>query len=403
MTYRQTLDWMFARLPMYQLRGAEAYHAKLEPSFLFADYLGNPQTRFKSIHVAGTNGKGSSSHMLASVLQEAGYKVGLYTSPHLKDFRERIRIDGQPVMEDFVVSFIDRHKAYLEKAGLSFFEMTVGMAYAWFAEQAVDIAVVEVGMGGRLDATNIITPEVCLITNIGLDHTEFLGTTLPRIAGEKAGIIKEGVPVVISETQPETTGVFRQVAAARQAPIWFADQMELPPYETSLLGDYQAQNIKGVLAVLQVLEGFSVSGEATRRGLLKVVENTGLLGRWQQLRDRPRVICDTAHNREGLERVMRQLLRQPYRELHLVLGFVKDKDLEGIMPLFPKDARYYLSRPNLPRGMDLDRLEGAFRDRGLAYHRFDRIGDAYSAALQAAGPDDLIFVGGSNFTVAEVL
>ncbi len=403
MTYRQTLDWMFAQLPMYQLRGAEAYHAKLEPTILYARYLGDPQSHFKSIHVAGTNGKGSSSHMLASVLQEAGFRVGLYTSPHLKDFRERIRIGGQPIPEEFVVSFIDRHKPYLEKAGLSFFEMTVGLAFTYFAEEEIDIAVVEVGMGGRLDSTNIITPEVCLITNIGLDHTEFLGTTLPQIAGEKAGIIKEGVPVVISETQPETAEVFRQVAAAKHAPIRFADQMALPAYQTSLLGDYQQRNIKGVLAVLQALDGFPASAEAIRRGLLRVVENTGLLGRWQQLHDRPRVICDTAHNREGLELVLRQLQRQPFRELHLVLGFVKEKDLEAIMPLFPANARYYLSRPNIPRGMDLDRLERAFRDRGLAYRRFDRIPEAYAAALKAAGPDDLIFVGGSNFTVAEVL
>jgi len=327
----------------------------------------------------------------------------LYTSPHLRDFRERIKINGQPVSEDFVVSFIKKHRPYLEKAGLSFFEMTVGMAYAWFAEEEVDIAVVEVGMGGRLDSTNIICPEVCLITNIGLDHTEFLGTTLPQIAGEKAGIIKEGVPVVISETQPETAGVFREVAAARQAPICFADQMDLPAYETSLLGDYQRHNIKGVLAVLQVLPGFRAGEQAIRRGLLRVVENTGLLGRWQQLHERPRVICDTAHNREGLELVLKQLVRQPYRQLHLVLGFVKEKDLDAIMPLFPENALYYLSRPNIPRGMDLGRLEAAFRSRGLAYLRFDRIPEAYAAALGAAAPEDLIFVGGSNFTVAEVL
>lgn len=403
MTYRQTLDWMFAQLPMYQLRGAEAYHAKLEPTILYARYLGDPHTRFKSIHVAGTNGKGSSSHMLASVLQEAGYRVGLYTSPHLKDFRERIKIDGIPVSQDYVVSFAEKHKPYLETAGLSFFEMTLGMAFCWFARQGVDIAVVEVGLGGRLDATNIVVPEVSLITNIGLDHTEFLGTTLPQIAGEKAGIIKEGVPVVISETQPETAEVFRQVAAANRAPICFADQLGLPAFETSLLGEYQQRNIKGVLAVLQVLDGFPVSAEATRRGLLRVVENTGLLGRWQQLHDRPRVICDTAHNREGLELVIRQLLRQPHQKLHLVLGFVKEKDLDAIMPLFPADACYYLSRPNIPRGMDLDRLEHAFRERGLSYRRFDRIADAYAASLKAAGPDDVIFVGGSNFTVAEVL
>lgn len=403
MTYGQTLEWMFARLPMYQQRGAEAYHAKLEPTELFAAHLGNPHHRFKSIHVAGTNGKGSSSHMLASVLQEAGYKVGLYTSPHLKDFRERIKIDGQPVSEDFVISFIKRNKPYLEKAGLSFFEMTVGMAFAWFAGQHVDVAVVEVGLGGRLDATNIITPEVSLITNIGLDHTEFLGPDLPTIAGEKAGIIKEGVPVVISETQPETAPVFREVAARKHAPITFADQQELPRYETSLLGDYQARNIKGVLAVLQTLKSIPVGEAAIRKGLMRVVENTGLLGRWQQLRETPRVLCDTAHNREGLELVFRQLARQPYKQLHLVLGFVKEKKLEQLMPLFPADARYYLSRPNLPRGMDLNLLEQAFKEKGHTYRRFDRIAEAYAAALEAAGPDDLIFVGGSTFTVAEVV
>ncbi len=403
MTYRQTLDWMFAQLPMYQLRGAEAYHAKLEPTVLFAARLGNPHHRFKSIHVAGTNGKGSSSHMLASVLQEAGYKVGLYTSPHLKDFRERIKINGRPVSEDFVVAFIKEHKPYLEKAGLSFFEMSVGMAFAWFAEQGVDVAVVEVGLGGRLDATNIVVPEVSLITNIGLDHTEFLGTSLPLIAGEKAGIIKEGVPVVISETQPETAPVFREVAARKNAPITFADQQQLPNYETSLLGDYQTRNIKGVLAVLQTLKTLPVAEKAIVAGLRRVVENTGLLGRWQQLREHPRVLCDTAHNREGLELVFRQLARQPYKRLHLVLGFVKEKNLETLLPLFPPGAHYYLTRPNIPRGMDLDLLEGAFRDTGLNYRRFERIADAYDAALEAAGPDDLIFVGGSTFTVAEVI
>lgn len=403
MTYRQTLDWMFAQLPMYQLRGAEAYHAKLEPTVLFAARLGNPHHRFKSIHVAGTNGKGSSSHMLASVLQEAGYKVGLYTSPHLKDFRERIKINGRPVSEDFVVAFIKEHKPYLEKAGLSFFEMSVGMAFAWFAEQGVDVAVVEVGLGGRLDATNIVVPEVSLITNIGLDHTEFLGTSLPLIAGEKAGIIKEGVPVVISETQAETAPVFREVAARKNAPITFADQQQLPNYETSLLGDYQTRNIKGVLAVLQTLKTLPVAEKAIVAGLRRVVENTGLLGRWQQLREHPRVLCDTAHNREGLELVFRQLARQPYKRLHLVLGFVKEKNLETLLPLFPPGAHYYLTRPNIPRGMDLDLLEGAFRDTGLNYRRFERIADAYDAALEAAGPDDLIFVGGSTFTVAEVI
>lgn len=403
MTYRQTLDWMFAQLPMYQLKGASAYKAKLEPVISFAAHLGNPHLKFKSIHVAGTNGKGSSSHMLASVLQEAGYKVGLYTSPHLKDFRERIRINGLPVAEAFVTDFIARNKTYLDAAGLSFFEMTVGMAFSYFENEAVDIAVIEVGMGGRLDGTNIITPEVSLITNIGLDHTEFLGETLAQIAGEKAGIIKPQIPVVISETQPETEPVFRAVAKAQNAPIQFADAQDYPEFRTSLLGDYQRKNQKGVRAVLAALKNFNIQTEQIQNGFLRVTENTGLLGRWQELQSSPRVICDTAHNREGLELVFQQLLRQPYRRLHLVLGFVKEKKLDQLLPLFPKQAQYYLSRPDIPRGMDLDLLEQFFKSGGFSYSRFNRIDEAYSAALAEAAPDDLIFIGGSTFTVAEVV
>lgn len=403
MTYRQTLDWMFAQLPMYQLKGASAYKAKLEPVISFAAHLGNPHLKFKSIHVAGTNGKGSSSHMIASVLQEAGYKVGLYTSPHLKDFRERIRINGLPVAEAFVTDFIARNKTYLDAAGLSFFEMTVGMAFSYFENEAVDIAVIEVGMGGRLDGTNIITPEVSLITNIGLDHTEFLGETLAEIAGEKAGIIKPQIPVVISETQPETEPVFRAVAKAQNAPIQFADAQDYPEFRTSLLGDYQRKNQKGVRAVLAALKNFNIQTEQIQNGFLRVTENTGLLGRWQELQSSPRVICDTAHNREGLELVFQQLLRQPYRRLHLVLGFVKEKKLDQLLPLFPKQAQYYLSRPNIPRGMDLNLLEQFFKSGEFSYSRFNRIDEAYSAALAEAAPDDLIFIGGSTFTVAEVV
>ena len=403
MTYRQTLDWMFAQLPMYQLKGASAYKAKLEPVISFAAHLGNPHLKFKSIHVAGTNGKGSSSHMIASVLQEAGYKVGLYTSPHLKDFRERIRINGLPVAEAFVTDFIARNKTYLDAAGLSFFEMTVGMAFSYFENEAVDIAVIEVGMGGRLDGTNIITPEVSLITNIGLDHTEFLGETLAEIAGEKAGIIKPQIPVVISETQPETEPVFRAVAKAQNAPIQFADAQDYPEFRTSLLGDYQRKNQKGVRAVLAALKNFNIQTEQIQNGFLRVTENTGLLGRWQELQSSPRVICDTAHNREGLELVFQQLLRQPYRRLHLVLGFVKEKKLDQLLPLFPKQAQYYLSRPNIPRGMDLNLLEQFFKSGAFSYSRFNRIDEAYSAALAEAAPDDLIFIGGSTFTVAEVV
>lgn len=403
MTYAETLDWMFAQLPMYQLKGAAAYKAKLEPIVLFASYLGNPHLNFKSIHVAGTNGKGSSSHMLASVLQEAGYKVGLYTSPHLKDFRERIRINGIPVSEEFVIDFIAQNKSYLDTAGLSFFEMTVGMAFSYFESETVDIAVIEVGMGGRLDSTNIIIPEVCLITNIGLDHTEFLGETLSEIAAEKAGIIKPNVPVVISESHPETESVFRVTAKVKNASICFADTKELPEYKTSLLGDYQRKNQKGVIAVLQRLRNFIIQEEHIEKGMMRVTENTGLLGRWQELKLSPRVICDTAHNREGLELVFQQLLRQPYRNLHLVLGFVKEKKMDQLLPLFPKQAQYYLSRPNIPRGMNLDLLEQAFKTGGFNYTRFNRISEAFSAALAAAAPDDLIFIGGSTFTVAEVV
>ena len=403
MTYRQTLDWMFAQLPMYQQKGNVALNAKLDNIKALDERLNHPHHHFKSIHVAGTNGKGSSSHMLASILQEAGYRVGLYTSPHLKDFRERIRVDGKPVSKQFVIGFIARHKGFLELHKFSFFEMTVGMAFEYFRRQKVDIAVIEVGLGGRLDSTNIISPQVSLITNIGYDHTEILGKELPQIASEKAGIIKEGTPVVISETQRETAEVFRNKATLMKAPILFADQQEYPDYPTDLLGEYQMRNIRGVLATLGQLKGFRIDQEDIEKGLLKVVENTGLLGRWQILREHPRVLCDTAHNREGLELVMEQLGKQTYRELHFVLGFVKEKTLDGIWPLFPRSARYYFAKPDIPRGLDAFSLAASAKHYGISGNTFDSIPDALQAALEAAAPEDLIFVGGSNFTVAEVL
>lgn len=403
MTYRETLEWMFSRLPMYQRQGSAAYTAKLDNILHFSEHLANPHHRFKSIHVAGTNGKGSSSHMLASVLQEAGYRVGLYTSPHLKDFRERIRINGEPVSRQYVMGFVRSHKPFLEANSLSFFEMTVGMAFDYFARKRVDIAVIEVGMGGRLDSTNIITPEVSLITNIGFDHMEFLGETLPEIAREKAGIIKAGVPVVVSETHEETEAVFREVAGARGAPLFFADQMPLPDYPTSLLGAYQKKNVRGVLATLGQLHGFPHSEDHVRQGLLQVVENTGLLGRWQVLGDAPRVICDTAHNREGLEIVLGQLREQPYQKLHLVLGFVREKRLDKILPLFPREAAYYFCRPDLPRGLEADTLREAARAHGLAGDAYPSVAAALKGAVAAADPNDLVFVGGSTFTVAEVV
>jgi len=403
MTYRETLDWMFARLPMYQRRGAPALNAKLETIEQFSAYLGNPHLDYKSIHIAGTNGKGSSSHMLASVLQEAGYKTGLYTSPHLRDFRERIRVDGRVITETYVIDFIARHRDYLEAHSLSFFELTVGMAFEYFSAVEVAIAVIEVGLGGRLDSTNIITPEVSLITNIGMDHMEFLGHTLPEIAGEKAGIIKPGVPVVVSETQDEVAGVFKAVAAGRQAPLVFADQQDLPVHTTSLMGNYQKRNIRGVLATLSRLGQFPVGNADIVNGLNKVAENTGLQGRWQTLGERPTIICDTAHNPDGLELVIEQLLSQAYKRLHIVLGFVKDKPLEKVLPLFPSGAEYYFACPNIPRGLDARLLRQNALAYGLKGESYASVDSALQAARKAAAAEDLIFVGGSTFVVAEVV
>ncbi|MFC4096576.1 bifunctional folylpolyglutamate synthase/dihydrofolate synthase [Euzebyella saccharophila] len=404
MTYQETLDWMFAQLPMYQNQGAKAFNVKLEGILSFADYLGNPHTAFKSIHVAGTNGKGSSSHMIASILQEAGYKVGLYTSPHLKDFRERIRINGKSISKKFVIDFIERNQPFFEKRHLSFFEMTVGMAFDYFAQEKVDVAVIEVGLGGRLDSTNIITPLVSLITNIGYDHIDMLGDTLEKIAYEKAGIIKEGVPVVISELQEETQAVFEKVARDRNSSIVFAEELKLPDYRTSLLGNYQAKNVKGVLAVVKNLKDtFRISEAHIKNGLARVTENTGLMGRWQVLSQEPMVVCDTAHNKEGLSIIMKQLAKCPYNHLHMVLGFVKGKDLDGILPLLPKYATYYWCRPNLERGLPVDELLVKSLEFNLRGKKFSSVEQAYKEAIASAKNTDFVYVGGSTFTVAEIL
>ena len=403
MTYKETLDWMFTQLPMYQQKGKQAYNAKLDGIRHFADHLDNPENKFKSIHVGGTNGKGSSSHMLASILQEAGYKVGLYTSPHLKDFRERIRINGECVGENFVIEFIANNQSFFENHHLSFFEMTVGMAFDYFAKEKVDIAVVEVGLGGRLDSTNIITPEVSLITNIGFDHVDMLGDTLPKIAFEKAGIIKEGVPVVVSEFQVETAETFQDVAQSKKAKLIYAEQEIDEVYETSLLGAYQEKNVKGVIAVIEKLGGFAITHNQMRSGLLKVVQNTGLMGRWQQLQTAPTVICDTAHNKEGLSIVINQVTQQKFKKLFIVLGFVKGKDLNTILPLFPKDAEYYFTSPEISRGLEVNELVDRAKEFGLVGKSFTAVRAAYSAALADAGPEDFIFIGGSTFTVSEVI
>ena len=403
MTYQQTLDWMFAQLPMYQQKGNSAYRAKLDGIKKFAEHLNQPQESFKSIHVAGTNGKGSSSHMLASILQEAGYKVGLYTSPHLKDFRERIRVNGKQASKQFVIDFITDNRFFLEGNNLSFFEMTVGMAFCYFEYMKIDIAIIEVGLGGRLDSTNIIIPEVALITNIGFDHMEMLGDTLPEIAYEKAGIIKPNVPVVISEKQKETTEVFNSVARENNAKIVFAEDSVQGEFKTSLLGDYQKKNIKGVLAVIDLLTGFEISTQTIKNGLLKVVENTGLMGRWQILDTSPKIICDTAHNREGLILVMEQLKKEEYQSLHMVLGFVTGKNLETILPLFPKSAKYYFCKPNISRGLDENIVLKEASKFDLNGQNYSSVMEAYKTAKKAAHEKDIIFVGGSNFVVAEVL
>ncbi len=403
MTYKETLDWMFAQLPMYQHLGPSALNARLDKTIAFSEHLGHPETKFRSIHIAGTNGKGSSSHMLASVLQEAGYKTGLYTSPHLKDFRERIRINGSPISEEGVMQFIGAHNSFLKKRRLSFFEMSVGMAFDYFAREKVDLAVIEVGLGGRLDSTNIVIPEVSLITNIGMDHTETLGNTLAKITREKAGIIKPGVPVVISETQEEVANIFREIAREKRAPITFADQTVNTVYPTSLLGDYQRMNVKGVLATLGKLKGFPLRESHIKAGLMNVVENTGLQGRWQIVREQPRVIFDTAHNSEGLALTVGQVKKEPHNSLHFVLGFVKDKNLDLILPVFPKHASYYFCRANIPRGLDAEILQAEARRYGLVGAVYDTVPEALTAALGKAAESDVIYVGGSTFTVADAL
>lgn len=405
MTYQDTLNWMFSQLPMYQRQGKTAFKKDLSNTLKLAEHLNNPENKFKSVHVAGTNGKGSTSHILASVLQEAGYKVGLYTSPHLKDFRERIKINGQEVSKHFVIGFIKRNKDFFEANKLSFFEMTVGMAFDYFAKQNIDIAVVEVGLGGRLDSTNIVTPEVSIITNIGLDHTQFLGDTLEAIAFEKGGIIKPNIPVVIGETQKETAPVFKSLAKSCDSEILFADQLVSEVYKSDLIGSYQSKNIKTVVQTVKQLQGkgFKISKKNIKQGLLKVVKNTGLLGRWQILKERPKVVCDTGHNREGLIYVMQQLSNETFESLHIVFGVVNDKDLRYVLDLLPKKATYYFCKPNIPRGLDAEELQQTFSSYKLKGRAYKSVNEAYNSALNNARKDDFIYVGGSTFVVAEII
>lgn len=428
MNYQETLDWMFKQLPMYQRIGAAAYKPDLNNTIALLNLLGNPHHNFKSVHVAGTNGKGSTSHMLASIFQEAGYKTGLYTSPHLRDFRERIRINGEMIPEENVTRFIDKYHDDFQKIGLSFFEMTVGMAFQYFSDEKVDIAIVEVGMGGRLDSTNLITPELSVITNIGLDHVQFLGDTLEKIAGEKAGIIKEGIPVVIGETQPETHQVFENKAQELHSPIFFADQLfecdeihidqlqtkkydiwknselYLEACEIPLTGNYQKKNLATVMCAADLLRNkFQLSDDDIRDGVSNVIRNTHLMGRWQILDHDPLTIADTGHNVDGIREVVSQLAEMTYNKLHFVIGTVNDKDIDHILQLLPHNCEYYFCKADIPRGLDANILAQKAFEFGLRGKVYNSVRDAYLSALNAASFDDIVFVGGSNFTVAEVI
>lgn len=405
MNYQETINWMFKQLPMYQLQGASAYKKDLTNAYLLANHLGNPEKNLKCIHVAGTNGKGSTSHMLASIFQEAGYTVGLYTSPHLKDYRERIKINGEEISEDFVREFINKNKTFFEANDMSFFEMTVGLAFDYFAKEKVDIAIIEVGMGGRLDATNIITPMVSVITNIALDHTQFLGNTLEAIGFEKAGIIKPEIPVVIGEYTNKTKPVFLAKAKENNSEIYFASKLISQNYPSDLIGDYQVHNKRTVLqtiAIINTQKDFKIYETDIKSGLLNVGKNTKLQGRWQQLGEFPKIICDTAHNKNGLEIVMKQIQKEKYDTLHIVLGVVNDKDLDEVLPLFPADAIYYFCKPNIPRGLEAALLQEKALKYNLIGKLYPSLTDAYTESRSRATKNDFVFVGGSTFVVAEL-
>lgn len=400
MDYVSAIQWLYAQLPMYQRVGKAALNPNLDGITKLATHLGNPHQKFKSIHIAGTNGKGSSAHMLASILQEAGYKVGLYTSPHLKDFRERIRINGVPIEQEYILDFVVSSRTFFDREAFSFFEMTVGLAFDYFAKQHVDVAVIEVGLGGRLDATNIITPEACLITNIALDHQQFLGTTRPVIAKEKGGIIKPNTTVVLGTDDKETFAVFDAIAKTLDAPLYIADEHT---YVTDLLGDYQQQNINGVVSLLKKLSSFTFSEDHVCNGLQHVRKNTGIRGRWEILGTKPTVVADVAHNKAGLEVVLKQLRSLEYDTLHVVFGMVNDKDVGHIMTLLPKDATYYLCAAAVPRALDVSSLSVYFSKYNHTFTSYVSVKSAYDVALNKAKSDDVIFIGGSLFVVSEIL
>ena len=411
MDYQDTLAYLYNSVPMFQQVGGAAYKEGLENTLELDAHLGHPHRRFRTIHVAGTNGKGSCSHTLAAILQEAGYRTGLYTSPHLLDFRERIRINGKPIPQEYVVNFVARERPFFEPMHPSFFELTTAMAFRYFADEAVDVAVIEVGMGGQLDCTNIIRPDLCLITNISPDHTQFLGHTLAQIAAEKAGIIKPGIPVVIGETTPETHPVFLHKAQEAGAPIYFAEeekankQADYPGLDFELKGIYQEKNLRALLTALPLLiqAGYKLDDRAVRNGFAHVVELTGLMGRWQKLHDRPTVVCDTGHNVGGIRYIVQQLEQQTFRTLRIVIGMVNDKDINGVLALLPRNATYYFTRASVKRALPEQELAALARQAGLAGNCYPDVPTAVRAAQKESLPEDFIFVGGSNFIVADLL
>jgi dihydrofolate synthase/folylpolyglutamate synthase len=428
MDYREVLDYLYARLPMFTRDGVSAYKKDLDNTRALCALVGHPEQRLRTIHVAGTNGKGSSSHMLAAILQQAGYKTGLYTSPHLVDFRERIRINGLPITEEAVVDFIANYKQDIERIQPSFFEVTVAMAFSYFEKEGVDIAVIETGLGGRLDSTNIILPCISLITNIGMDHMNLLGDTIEVIAGEKAGIIKAHTPVVISQRQREIASVFEQKSALEQAPlIWAEDRFaakmihrdanalhvevkdlstdRLQSMALDLKGSYQTKNLVGVLAVVEQLQtqGMNIEAQHVMVALQQVANSTGLQGRWQTLQKDPLVIVDTGHNADGWQEVLFNIRSTPHKQLHLVLGVMRDKDLTSFWPTFPSNAFYYFCQVNLPRALPASDFAQLAQQHGLKGESFDTVTEALKFAQQRASPDDLIVVGGSTFVVGALL
>lgn len=426
MTYQETIDYLYQQLPVFHLSGKKAYKPGFANTDALLEHLGNPHRHFKSIHIAGTNGKGSSSHMLAAIFQQAGYRTGLYTSPHLKDYRERIKINGQPVEEQKVIDFVEKNRMFIQSVSPSFFELTVALAFQVFAEEKVDIAIIEVGMGGRLDSTNVITPELSLITNIGWDHADVLGDTLPKIAAEKAGIIKPGVPVVVSERQPEVMDVFQSKANETHSPIEFAsdslrvtdeqiaegckqmridsDVSEPMEYTLDLTGSYQSKNVLGVLKSIEVLRkrGYVIPPNSVQEALANVTGSTGLKGRWQCIQDNPRMYCDTGHNEAGIREVLKTVRSYSYNQLWFILGFVADKDLSKILPLYPAEARYVFCQSATPRALPVEKLQEIASGYGIQGTTIPDVNSAIEYVRSQAKEEDLVVIGGSTFVVAEV-